>query len=464
MADRTFDVVVLGAGPAGENAAGRAADNGLSVAIVESELVGGECSYWGCIPSKLLLRPGDVLAAAARVPGAAQAVTGSIDTGSVFGRRDQFVGHYDDTGAVPWLDGKGITLVRGSGRLAGVRTVEVTGGDEDARLTAERGVVIATGTDAAIPPVPGLDGVRPWDNRGATAASAVPERLLVLGGGTIGVEMAQAFRRLGSAEVTVVEGGPQLLGREEPFAGAEVRSALAAEGVSVLTGARVTAAERDGVSGEVRLVLADGTRLTGTEILVAAGRRARTHGIGLETVGLTPGRAVDVDDRMRVLGVPGEWLYAVGDVTGLAPLTHIGKYQGRIAGDVLAGRDARDRASRDVVPRVTFTDPQVSAVGLTEAQARERLPRVRAVRYATGTVAGASLAADSYPGTSQLVVDEERRVLVGATFTGAATADLLHSATVAIAGRVALDDLWHAVPSFPTVSEVWLRLLEAYGL
>jgi dihydrolipoamide dehydrogenase len=460
-----YDVIVLGAGPAGENAAGRAAGHGLSVAIVERELVGGECSYWGCMPSKTLLRPGDVIAAARRVPGAAAAVTGTIDVAAALARRDWMVSDYDDAGQLPWLKDNNIDLVRGHGRLAGERTVEVSTASGDVRrLTAAKAVVVATGTVPFVPPVPGLAEANAWDNRTATGAKEVPRRLLVLGGGAVGAEMAQAFRRLGSDEVTVVEGSDRLLAREEPFAGEEVQKAFEAEGMEVRTRTTVAEVRRAEGDGTVTGVLDDGTEVEADEILVAVGRRPRTADLGVDSVGLEPGKAVEVDDRLRALGVDGDWLYAVGDVNGRALLTHMGKYQARIAGDVIAGKDATDRASRDVIPRVTFTDPQVCAVGLTEAQARERFSSIRTVRYGTGDVAGASTEGDGISGTSFLVVDADRDVIVGATFTGPQVAELLHSATIAIAGAVDLQTLWHAVPSFPTVSEVWLRLLETYGL
>ncbi|MGH8893005.1 MAG: dihydrolipoyl dehydrogenase family protein [Actinomycetes bacterium] len=464
-----FDVVVVGGGPAGETVAGRCADGGLSVALVERELVGGECSYWGCVPSKTLIRPGDVLAAARRVPGAAEAVIGQLDVTAALARRDYMTSGWDDAGQLPWLEQHGIELVRGSGRIDGDRTLAVWSGDVVMRrLAARRAVVLATGTTSALPPVPGLAGVGAWDNRDATAAKAVPRRLLVLGGGAVGVELAQAFRRLGTAEVTVVEVAPRLLAREEPFAGEEVARALVAEGVTVHVGARVEDVRRERPAGPVTMRLRGPGDVTddivADEILVAAGRRVMTAELGLDTVGLVPGRVVEVDDRLRATGVAGGWLYAVGDCNGLAPLTHMGKYQARIAADVILGKDVRDRASRAAVPRVTFTDPQVCAVGLTEAEARERGLDVRAVRSGTGDVAGAYTAGNGVQGTSFLVVDQSRGVVVGATFTGPGVQELLHSATVAVAGEVALDDLWHAVPSFPTVSEVWLRLLEQYGL
>jgi dihydrolipoamide dehydrogenase len=324
--------------------------------------------------------------------------------------------------------------------------------------------------------VPGLAEARPWDNRGATAATHVPGRLVVLGGGPVGCELAQAFRRLGSREVTVVVRGGRLLAREEPFAGDEVKAAFEAEGITVRTRTDVTAVRRDQPGGPVTVTLGGGLGpdddsppagdhdLVADELLVATGRRPRTRNLGLDQFGLEPGAPAQVDRGLRVEGVGGGWLFAVGDCNGLAPLTHMGKYQGRVAGDVILGRDATDLADHGVVPRVTFTDPQVCAVGPTEAEARGSGLDLRVVKTATGGVAGAYVQGNGIDGTSQLLVDQSRRVVVGATFTGPGTQELLHSATVAVAGGVPLDRLWHAVPSFPTISEVWLRLLEAYGL
>jgi pyruvate/2-oxoglutarate dehydrogenase complex dihydrolipoamide dehydrogenase (E3) component len=457
----SFDVIVVGGGPAGEVAVERVAKGGLSVALVEQELVGGECSYWGCIPSKTLLRPGDVLAAARRVPGAIEAVNGSIDASAAFAQRDYMTSSWSDEGQERWLAGVGATLVRGHGRLAGERTVVVEQNGSTARLDARRAVVLATGSGPFLPPIPGLADAMAWTNREATQGSRVPDRLLVLGGGAVGVELAQAYRRLGS-EVVLVEGAPRLLGREEPFAGEEVREAFEAEGIEVLVEAQAAAVSR--TDGRVTLRLEDGRERQGDELLVGVGRRPNTGDLGLETVGLEPGRAVEVDDGLRATGVDGGWLYAIGDVNGRAPLTHMGKYHGRLAGDAILGRTVRAVADHVALPRVTFTDPQVAAVGLTEEQALERRVDVRAVTYGTGDVAGAYTRGNGINGTSKLVVDASRGIVVGATFTGPDVQEILHSATIAIVSETPLETLWHAVPSFPTVSEVWLRLLEAYGL
>ncbi|MGW0481698.1 dihydrolipoyl dehydrogenase family protein [Nonomuraea sp. NPDC003214] len=463
-----YDVIVIGAGPAGENVADRAVRGGLSAAIVEDRLAGGECSYWACIPSKALLRPVELAGEAGRVPGL---TLGPIDAAAVLARRDEAVSRYDDSGQVGWIEGLPAAYVRGRGRLDGPRRVRVaTPGGGERVLTARHAVVLATGTTASVPPVPGLREAKPWTSHEVTAATSVPERLVVIGGGVVACEMAQAMHGLGARRTTVLVRGGSLLERMEPFAGELVAASFAASGIDVRTGAEAARVERPVPGGPVTVHLAEGPPLVADELLVATGRRAATAGLGLDSVGLADG-PVEVDDSLRVPGL--DWLYAVGDVNGRNLLTHMGKYQGRVCGDVIAARAKGEpddlpslRASADGfgAPQVVFTDPQVCSVGRTEAAARRDGFRVRAVEYDLASVAGAYLLGDGYRGRAKAVVDEDRRVLLGVTFAGPGTAELLHAATVAVTAEVPLERLWHAVPSFPTVSEVWLRLLEAYGL
>ncbi|UKY50509.1 dihydrolipoyl dehydrogenase family protein [Streptomyces inhibens] len=481
-ADEAYDVIVLGAGPTGENLADRAHAAGLSAVIVESELVGGECSYWACIPSKALLRPVTARSEARRVPGLRDAADVALDSSAVLAHRDEFAAYWKDDGQVRWLDSVGIDLVRGQARLAGPRRVVVDGGRV---LSARHAVAVCTGSRAVLPNIPGLAQARPWTSRDATSAKNVPGRLVVVGGGVVGVEMATAWRALG-ASVTLLVRGDGLLPRMEPFAGHLVAESLAEAGAFLRTGVEVREVRREAPGGPVTVVLDSppgpggpgGTpsdEIIADELLIATGRAPRTEDLGLETVGLTPGSWLDVDDSCRVKGVTGGWLYGVGDVNHRALLTHQGKYQARIAGAAIAAR-ARgvpilesDRwgahtATADTlaVPQVVFSDPEAASVGLTAAAAERAGYRIRVVDQDLAAVAGASLYADGYRGRARMVVDLDREVLLGATFVGPGVGELLHSATVAVAGEVPIERLWHAVPAFPTISEVWLRLLEAY--
>ncbi|WLW50170.1 dihydrolipoyl dehydrogenase family protein [Streptomyces sp. YU58] len=466
-----YDVVVLGAGPVGENVADRTRAAGLSTAVVESELIGGECSYWACMPSKALLRPVIARADARRTPGLKDAVQGPLDTAAVLAHRDYYTSHWKDDGQVQWLESIGADIHRGHGRLSGPRTVTVTGPD-GARtvLTARHAVAVCTGTRAVVPDLPGLADVRPWTSREATSAKAAPGRLIVVGGGVVATEMATAWQALGS-QVTLLVRGKGLLNRMEPFAGELVAEALGEAGVDVRTGTSVESVSRQ--NGTVVAVTDTGDRIEADEILFATGRAPRTDDIGLDTIGLEPGSWLDVDDSLRVTG--NEWLYGVGDVNHRALLTHQGKYQARIAGAAIAARASGTAqldtepwgahtatADHGAVPQVVFTDPEAASVGLSLAEAEQAGHRVRAVDYDLASVSGAGLYADGYRGRARMVVDLEREILLGVTFVGPGVGELIHSATVAVAGQVPVSRLWHAVPSYPTISEVWLRLLEAY--
>ncbi len=454
---RSFDVVVIGAGPGGEVAAGRLAAAGLDVAIVEDRKVGGECSFWACMPSKALLRPGEILAEVRRVPGAAEAAGGKLDVGAVLERRDEIIHDLDDSAQLPWLEDRGIVLYRGWGRIDGEKRVVV--GEET--LEARRAVILAGGTTPTLPPIDGLAEAAPWTNREATTAGTIPARLIVMGGGVVGVELAHAYVSLG-AHVTLIEGERRLLPREEEFACAQVTEALAELGVDVRTGQKAESVRREGA--EVSVTLGDGSVVSGDELLVAVGRSPQVDGLGLETVGLAPDGYVEVDEHAQVAG--HDWLYVIGDLNGRAPFTHMAKYQAGIAADHLLGTDSAIEHGADGPrsPRVIFTDPQVAAVGHTTSTAQDAGLDPRVVDIGTSANAGGSYYGRGARGTSRFLIDEQRGIIVGATITGSEVADFLHAATIAIVGEVPLARLRHAVPAFPTRSEIWLNLLGELGL
>jgi len=458
MSERSFDVVVLGSGTAGREAATRLAQAGLSVAIVEPELVGGECVFYACMPSKSLLRPEEALTETRRIPGAAEAASGELDVPAVLARRDDVIHHLEDSSYLPGFETLGIELVRGHGRLDGPRRVRV--GDDV--LVAEKAVIVATGTSAAMPPIDGLRDAQPWTNRELTTAEVAPSRLAILGGGAVGTEMAQAWCALGS-QVTLIEASDRLLGREEPFAAEQVATSLRERGVDLRLGTRAVAVRREKNGGEVMIELDHGPDVKADELAVATGRRPRTDDLGLESVGLEPGKWIDVDDQLRVTAVDGDWLYAVGDVNARALLTHISKYQARVAADNILGKRAAATADGAGSPRVLFTDPQVAAVGHTLQSALDAGLNVHPVEAPTSGNAGGNFYGINAVGTTRFVVDDDRQVVVGATITGSEVADFLQATTIAVVGEVPLDRLAHAVPAFPTRSEVWSNLMGQLG-
>ncbi len=447
------DVIVIGAGPAGEVVAGRLADRGVTVALVERSLVGGECSYFACIPSKALLRPGDVLAEARRVPGAIEAVTGAVDVAATLARRDELVGNLDDSGQLPWLAEHGVDLVRGDGKVVAERVVQV----DDETWNASTAVVLATGSTAAVPDV--LRDAVPWTNREVTTASIVPERLVIVGGGVVAVEMADAYTSLGS-KVTVLVRDTLLLGREEDFVGRLVQAALVRKGVDVRFGVEVASAQR-GPEG-VTLTLSDGSPIAADEVLAAAGRVPNTSRLGLGELGVDLDHRgfVPTDPSMQVPGHP--WLYAIGDVNGRNLLTHEGKYQGRVVADLITGQRTTPPPRLDAPPtRVVFTDPQVAAVGHTTASARSAGLDVVVHDVPLDSSAGSSYIGRGAGGQIRVLVDPSRQVVVGLTMVGPEVSEMLHAATIAITAAVPLSALADAVPAFPTRNEVWLAILEA---
>jgi len=463
-----YDVVIIGAGAIAENVADRAVQGGLTAVLIESELVGGECSYWACMPSKALIRSGMALRAAQRLGGAKQAVTGGLDVSAVLARRNSFTHDWDDSSQVSWVHGAGIELVRGHGRITGVREVTVTASDGTATtLSARHAVVVSTGSDPMLPDIPGLLDAAPWTPRDATSAQSAPQSLAIIGGGVVAVEMATAYASFGTAVTVFARSG--LLTNQEDFVGESVATGLRELGVDL----RHAAPERVERSDAGVTLTAGGESVLAEQVLVATGRVPRTNDIGLETIGLEPGSWLTVDDTLRVDGV--DWLYATGDVNHRALLTHQGKYQARAAGDVIAARANGGRvddapwgihvatADHSAVPQVTFSEPEVASVGLTSQAAIAAGRDIRVVDYELGYVAGASLQADGYRGRARMVVDEQRGTVIGVTFVGQDVAELIQAATIAIVGEVPLERLWHAVPAYPTMNEIWLRLLETYG-
>jgi pyruvate/2-oxoglutarate dehydrogenase complex dihydrolipoamide dehydrogenase (E3) component len=448
----SFDVVVVGGGPAGEVAAGRLADAGLEVALVEDDLVGGECSFYACMPSKGLLRPQEILREIRRIPGAAEAVTGELDVKAVLDRRDEIVHDLDDSSMLPWLEDRGIALYRGFGVLNGEKRVDV--GDD--QLEARQAVILSGGTRAALPPIEGLREAEPWTNREATTAKQIPDAIVILGGGVFGTELAQAYQSLG-CQVTLIEGERRLLPTEEEFACEQVTDALVEQGVDVRTGRKAAKVEPDGDT--LRVHMDDGATVDAEQLVAALGREPRTAELGLDTVGLEGGGYVEVDENMQVPST--DWLYAIGDVNGRILLTHMGKYQARIACEHILGNPSAFEHGADgkQSPRVIFTDPQVAAVGHTEKTARDAGLDFHVLEVGTSSNAGGSYYGRNAPGTSRLLVDKGSDLIVGATITGTEVADFLQAATIAIVGEVPMGRLWHATPSFPTRSEIWLNLM-----
>jgi dihydrolipoamide dehydrogenase len=477
MEEQIYDIVVIGSGPSGREFSLHSTKNGFSVALIESELVGGDCAYWSCVPSKALLRPPEALTEARQVDGALQAAVGNLGVESVLRRRDFYVDNWDDHNLTKMMEEGGVHIIRGHGRLDGRKRVLVTSTDGVATtLVARHAVVLSTGSSSTIPDVPGLVQARPWSSRNATSAKKVPQRLAIMGDGAVACEMADIWSSLG-AKVTILSRHEKILERFEPFVGDQLAAAFTKRGITIRTKVNIVKTKRNNPNGPVEIELDNGTMIEADELLVAVGRTPKTGDIGLETVGLKPQQWLDVDDTCLVKGLgENDWLYAIGDVNHRAILTHMGKYQGRASAKAILARvrgtvidDHSEwslsvaRADHDMTPQVLFTDPQAASVGLTEKDAKRLGLNTYSVDSEMGIVVGAQLHTDGYVGHARLVIDEDKDIIVGATFIGPQVSELLHSATIAVVGQVPIDRLWHAVPSFPTVSEVWIQLLENYS-
>jgi dihydrolipoamide dehydrogenase len=476
MQEQIYDIVVIGSGPSGREYSLHSTKNGFSVALIESELVGGDCAYWSCVPSKALLRPPEALTEARQVDGARQAAIGNLGVESVLRRRDFYVDNWDDRNLTKMMEEGGVHIIRGHGRLDGRKRVIVTSNGVSITLVARHAVVLSTGSRSTIPDVPGLMQARPWSSRNATSAKKVPQRLAIMGDGAVACEMADIWSSLG-AKVTILSRHEKILERFEPFVGNQLATAFTKRGITIRTKVNIVKTKRSNPNDPFEIELENGTMIEADELLVAVGRTPKTGDIGLETVGLKPQQWLDVDDTCLVQGLgENDWLYAIGDINHRALLTHMGKYQGRACAKAILAR-ARGtvfddhskwslsfaRADHNMTPQVLFTDPQVASVGLTEKDAKRSGLNTYSVDSEMGMVVGAQLHTDGYVGHAKLVIDQDKHIIVGATFIGPQVSELLHSATIAIVGQVPIDCLWHAVPSFPTVSEVWVQLLENYS-
>ena len=478
LKERVYDVVCIGSGWSGRIIAGRVRKAGLSVVIIEDELLGGECPFWACVPSKALLRPQDALDEAKVVQGLKERINTAegLDANQVFKRRDTYAHRFDDGDVVvPMVLGFGAAIVRGTGSLIGEKKVavkSVTG--ERIELEARHAVIVGTGSEPVIPKIPGLAEAKPWLSRNATCSSVAPEHLIILGGGVVGCEMATAYVSLGS-KVSLVCKRPLVLSRLDPEVGELVGKSFVSHGIDVYLSTGVEKVTRES-DGTVKVEISGGKVLSGTEILVAAGRRARTADAGLETFNIkTDGSPIAVDEGLEVKSVPGGWLYAVGDVNGRAPLTHSCKYHGRLVANAIMAKaqgvkiESKDwgstsaTADRLALPQVVFSNPEVASVGLTRTAAKTAGKSVRAVTAPVVTL-GAMLRTEGYErGWAQWVIEEGSGKLLGATFVGQNVADLLHASTVAVVGGMTVEQMSHAIPSFPTMSEVYLNLIEAAG-